>query len=111
MGTILRQLMPIILMTAVLYFVLVIPQNKKRKEFNSMMDSLKVNDEIITKGGIIGNIMHIQDEYIIIQSGPDTTKLKISKAGILDKLNKIEEIKKEANKEIEYKEIKGDDNK
>lgn len=106
MGTVLRQLIPIIIMTVVLYFVLVIPQNKRKKEFNLMMDSLRVNDEIITKGGIIGTIVSIHDDFLIIQSGPDNNKFKLSKAGILDKINRVEEVKIEEKKEIEYKEIK-----
>jgi preprotein translocase subunit YajC len=101
--TVLRQIFPIIIMTAILYFVLVIPQNKRKKEYNSMMNNLKVNDEIITKGGLIGTIVSIQDEFVIIQSGPDRTKLKLAKAGILDKVNKVEEVRNEEKSEIGYK--------
>ena len=103
METVLRQIFPIIIMTAILYFVLVIPQNKRKKEYNSMMNNLKVNDEIITKGGLIGTIVSIQDEFVIIQSGPDRTKLKLAKAGILDKVNKVEEVRNEEKSEIGYK--------
>lgn len=82
-----KQLLPLILMTTLLYFILVVPQRKKNKEFEKMLAGLQVNDEIITKGGIIGKIVNINDDTFIIQTGPDRVKIKIAKAGILDKVN------------------------
>ena len=98
---VLKQLLPLILMTAVLYFVLIVPQNKRKKEFESMMASLKVNDEIITKGGIIGKIVNISEDSFIIQTGPDRVRLKIAKAAILDKVKDSAAAVKEPVKEVE----------
>ncbi|HEY5575198.1 MAG TPA: preprotein translocase subunit YajC [Clostridiaceae bacterium] len=92
---VLKQLLPLILMTAVLYFVLIVPQNKRKKEFDNMMNSLKVNDEIVTKGGIIGKIVNISEDGFVIQTGPDRTSIKIVKAGVLDKIKDNVETKKE----------------
>lgn len=97
---ILKQLLPLIIMTTILYFVLVVPQRKRTREFDSMMENLQVNDEIITKGGIIGKIVNIADEFMIIQTGPDRVRIKIAKAGILDKVSDNVE-KKEVKKEKE----------
>lgn len=106
MGTILRQLLPIIIMTVFLYFLLVIPQNKKKKEFIKMLNNLTVNDEIITNGGILGKIISIQDESIILRTGPDDTRIELDKSGVLGKINRVEKVNIEDNKEIGYKEIK-----
>lgn len=103
MGNILAQLIPLILMTAVLYFIIVIPQMKRKKEYNIMIENLKVHDEIITRGGIIGSIAVIYNDYVIIETGPDNTKIKISKTGIFEKIN-VEKVKTDLSG---YKEIKG----
>ena len=101
---VLKQLLPLILMTAVLYFVLIVPQNKRKKEFENMMNSLKVDDEIVTKGGIIGKIVDISEDGFVIQTGPDRTTVKIVKAGVLDKLKGNVETTKELVSETPVKE-------
>ena len=75
-------LLPLILMLAVFYLVIFIPENKRKKKYAALLNNLKVNDEILTKGGIIGKIINIQEEYIILESGPDRTRFKLSKTGI-----------------------------
>ena len=46
------------------------------------LNNLKVNDEVMTKGGIIGKIINIQDEFVILESGPDRTRIKLARTGI-----------------------------
>ena len=75
-------LLPLILMLAVFYLVIFIPENKRKKKYAALLNNLKVNDEVLTKGGMMGKIIKIQDEYIILESGPDRTKIKLSKTGI-----------------------------
>ena len=106
MGATLRQLLPIIIMTVALYLLLVIPQNKKKKEFSRMINSLQVMDEIITNGGILGKIVKITEESIILETGPDNIKIELDKSGVYGKINRAEKVSAEDNKEIEYKEIK-----
>lgn len=101
---VLRQLLPLLLMTAVLYLVLIVPQNKRKKEFDSMMAGLKVNDEIVTRGGIMGKIISVSEDSFIIQTGPDRTKIKIAKAAILEKVKEKAEAVIEPVKEVEVKE-------
>ena len=76
------SLLPIILMLAVFYLVVFIPENKRKKKYAALLNNLKVNDELMTKGGIMGKIINIQDDYIILESGPDRTRIKLSKSGI-----------------------------
>jgi len=78
----LGSILPLILMLAVFYLVIFIPENKRKKKYAALLNNLKVNDEILTKGGMMGKIINIQDEYIIMESGPDRTKIKLSKSGI-----------------------------
>jgi preprotein translocase subunit YajC len=47
-----------------------------------MLSGLKVNDEIMSRGGIIGKIVNIQDNFVIMQTGPDKMRIKLDKNGI-----------------------------
>ncbi|CAI3192565.1 preprotein translocase subunit YajC [Clostridium neonatale] len=47
-----------------------------------MVDELKVNDEIVTRGGIIGKISHIDDKSVTIETSSAKTKIKLDKSGI-----------------------------
>jgi preprotein translocase subunit YajC len=78
----LGSLLPLILMLAVFYLVIFIPENKRKKKYAALLSNLKVNDEIMTKGGIMGKIINIQDDYIILESGPDRARIKLAKSGI-----------------------------
>ena len=78
----LGTLLPLILMLAVFYLVIFIPENKRKKKYAALLNNLKVNDEVMTKGGIMGKIINIQDEYIILESGPDRARIKLAKSGI-----------------------------
>ncbi len=49
-----------------MYVLLIRPQSKKSKEHKNLIDNLKINDEIVTNGGIVGKIIKISDQFIII---------------------------------------------
>lgn len=93
-----------ILMLAVFYAAILIPENKRKKKYASMLNRLKVNDEVLTKGGIIGRVVNIQDKFIILQTGPDRIRVKIDKNGILNTINEKEEVKED--KEVKSEEKK-----
>ena len=61
------SLLPIILMLGVFYLVVFIPENKRKKKYAALLNNLKVNDEVMTKGGIMGKIINIQDELCYIR--------------------------------------------
>ncbi len=83
----LGSLLPLILMLGVFYLVIFIPENKRKKKYAALLNNLKVNDEVMTKGGIMGKIINIQDEYIILESGPDRARIKLAKSGISTVMN------------------------
>ncbi|AND84161.1 preprotein translocase subunit YajC [Clostridium tyrobutyricum] len=78
---------PFLIVIIVCYLFMFLPESKRRKKYSSMLGELKVNDEIITKGGIIGKVTNIQDKEITLQTGPDRVKIKLSKSGILNVLS------------------------
>lgn len=76
-------LMPVLfgLMMIAMYFFLGRPQSKQRKREEEMRNSLKIGDEVITIGGIIGRIVNVREssDEIIIETGSDRNKLKIKR--------------------------------
>jgi preprotein translocase subunit YajC len=75
-------LLPFIVMMVVFYLVLFLPERKRKKQYQSMLDSLSVNDEIMTRGGIIGKIINIQEEFLILETGPERVRIKVQRKGI-----------------------------
>ena len=76
------QFMPIILMFAIFYFLLIRPQQKKSKELQTMITQLKKGDKVVTTGGILGTISSLQDDYVVLTVGGSDTKIEILKSAI-----------------------------
>ena len=76
------QIIMIVALFAIMYFMLIRPQKKKDDEIRKMRDSLKVGDEILTIGGIYGKIVRIKDDRLTIQVGSDRTKIDVAKWAI-----------------------------
>ena len=67
---------------AVMYFLMIRPQNKKQKEEQAMRDNLQIGDEITTIGGIVGKIVTVKDDTLIIETGADRNRMKITRWAI-----------------------------
>jgi len=79
MSSLFSTVIMIALFGALIYFMMIRPQKKQEKAVNEMRSSLKVGDEISTTGGILGKIIQIKDDFLVIETGNDRTKLKITK--------------------------------
>jgi len=66
----------------VLYLVMIRPQQKKQKQWQEMLASIKTGDRITTAGGIRGIILSIKDDTYIIRVAPDNIKLEVAKSAI-----------------------------
>ena len=83
MGGALFGMLPMILIFVFFaYFMLYRPQKKQERAVNEMRSNLRVGDEIATTGGILGKIITIKEDFIIIETGNDKTKMKIAKWGV-----------------------------
>ena len=67
----LMQMLPIVAMFAVLYFLMVRPQMKKAKEHKALLEALAKGDEVVTQGGLAGRITKISDNFISIEIAPN----------------------------------------
>ncbi|MEG0370738.1 MAG: preprotein translocase subunit YajC [Clostridium sp.] len=73
----------LVLMFAVFYFMIIRPQKKKQQKYKEMIDTLKVGDKIVTIGGIHGKIVNIDEGKVSILTGKDSkTKLIMLKSAI-----------------------------
>ena len=75
------MLLPLLLIP-VLYLVMIRPQQKRQKQWQSMLSSIKPGDKVTTAGGIRGTILSIKDDVIIIKVAPDGIKMEIAKSAI-----------------------------
>jgi preprotein translocase subunit YajC len=82
----------ILLFIAAYYFILVLPQRRKMQEKQRLVESLKVNDEVMTAGGIIGTIKDIKEDTITLQVA-DNVAIKFAKDAIVTNLSAAEATK------------------
>ena len=75
----------IIAMFALMYFLMIRPENKRKKEAQNMRDSLAVGDEITTIGGITGTICAVKENTIVFETGADRVRLEVTKWAISTK--------------------------
>ena len=73
--------LPMVLMLAIVYFVLLLPMKRRQKKVQQFLDALKVGDRIVTSGGIYGTIVRIADRSVKLQVA-DKVNIEISKAAI-----------------------------
>ena len=66
-------------MVGVFYFMLIRPENKRKKEADEMRASLKVGDDITTIGGIVGKIVDIKGDNIVLETGADRVRIEFVK--------------------------------
>ena len=74
-------LLPLLLIP-VLYLLMIRPQQKRQKQWQSMLAAVKAGDRITTAGGIRGVILSLKDDAVIIRVAPDNLKLEIAKSAI-----------------------------
>ena len=79
----LAQLLPLLLIIGVFYILLIRPQQKRQRQLQETIASLKIGDRVITNGGIIGVITTVRDSSFIIRSA-DKSILEVARTAIAD---------------------------
>jgi preprotein translocase subunit YajC len=65
-----------------MYFLMIAPNQKKQKQWQAMLGSLKTGDRVTTNGGIRGTILQVKDDVVILRVQPDNLKLEFVKSAI-----------------------------
>ena len=80
----------IVVILAIFYFLLIRPQRKEQQRHKAMIESLKKGNEIVTSGGIIGTVLHVEKTRITIRTG-ESTRLVVQRARVAQRLEEGEE--------------------
>ena len=80
-GSLVSMLLMFGLMFAVLYFIMIRPQQKQQKKHQQLIGSLKKGDEVILSSGIVGRIYSVEDRFITLEIG-DKTKMKVVRQAV-----------------------------
>lgn len=80
-GGLLGFILPLVLMFAVFYFLLIRPQQKRQKERNSMLNALQKGDKVITIGGLHGTIVELTESSAILKVG-ENSRLTFERSAI-----------------------------
>jgi preprotein translocase subunit YajC len=72
----------IVIMFAVMYFLMIVPNQKKQKKWQQMLSGLKTGDKVTTNGGIRGQIVSLKDDSVVIKTAPDNLKLEVLRSAI-----------------------------
>ena len=93
----------LVVMLAVFYFMLIRPENKRKKEAEQMRSAVKTGDKIVTIGGIVGTVVNVKESRIVIETGADQVRIELEKWAISTNETAAEAAKEKAKKDQEAK--------
>ena len=75
--------LPLIFIFAIFYFLLIMPQQRRQKKWQAMVNELKAGDFVTTSGGIQGRIFSVGDDYVQLRVPPDNLRIQVAKAAVM----------------------------
>ena len=100
MGT---SMIMLVAMFAIFYFMLIRPENKRKKEAEQMRSAVRNGDKIVTIGGIVGTVVNVKENRIVLETGADQVRIELEKWAISSNETATEAAKAEAKKAQEAK--------
>ncbi len=91
-GSALVNIMPLILIMVVFYFILIRPQNQRMKKHRQMLSEIQRGDMVVTGGGLLGKVIKVMDDELTLELG-DNIKVKAMRYTIADVRNRTEPAK------------------
>ena len=83
-GSLIWTLLPFVFIFGIFYFLVIMPQKKQKQQLQEMIAQLRINDEVVTNGGIIGKIKEVKDTSFIIVSA-EKSFLEVGKSAVVGK--------------------------
>ena len=102
-GGMTSTLIMLAMMMGIFYFMLIRPENKRKKEAEAMRSAVKVGDKITTIGGIVGTVVNVKENNLVIETGADQVRIEIAKWAMSTNETAAETAKAEAKKAQEAK--------
>ena len=78
-GGLIGMLLPLVLVIAIFYFMIIRPENKRKKEAEELRSSVKEGDQITTIGGIVGTVVSVKDDKFVIETSADQVRIEFAK--------------------------------
>ena len=103
MGGMGSTMIMLIMMIGVFYFMLIRPENKRKKEAEEMRSSVKKGDKVTTIGGIVGTVVDVKENNIVIETSADQVRIELAKWALSSNETAAETAKAEAKKAEEAK--------
>ncbi len=82
-GSGLVMFLPLILIFGVFYVLLILPQQRKQRKWQDMLNALKTGDRVVTSGGIRGIIIALRDDFVHLRVAPDNLKIEVARSAIV----------------------------
>ncbi|AWB48980.1 preprotein translocase subunit YajC [Gemmobacter aquarius] len=89
-GSAFASFVPLVLIFAIMYFLLIRPQQKKVKEHRAMVEALRRGDQVVTAGGIVGKVVKVGEDGIVEVEIAEGVKVKVVRQTITQVMNKTE---------------------
>ncbi|MEG2051120.1 MAG: preprotein translocase subunit YajC [Oscillospiraceae bacterium] len=86
------SILMLVAMFGILYFLMIRPQKKQEKADAAMRESIQIGDEVITVGGIMGRVVTLKEDSIVIETGADKTKIRITRTSIYTNVTSNEKV-------------------
>ena len=102
-GGMMSTVIMMVAMLGIFYFMLIRPENKRKKEAEEMRSSLRKGDKITTIGGIVGTIVDVKENNIVIETSADQVRVELAKWAVSSNETAAENAKAEAKKAEEAK--------
>ena len=102
-GGLMSTVIMLAMMFGIFYFMLIRPENKRKKEAEQMRSSVKTGDKIITIGGIVGTVVSVKDDKIVIETSSDQVRMELMKWSVSSNETAAQAAKAEAKKAQEAK--------
>ncbi|MDR1460184.1 MAG: preprotein translocase subunit YajC [Campylobacteraceae bacterium] len=85
-GNFLTSLLPLIVLFAIFYFLIILPQQRQARAHRTMLSELKKGDKVITSGGLVGEVTNVDDNFIKIKLNDDVI-VKVSREYIAKRID------------------------
>ena len=93
----------LVMMVAIMYFVMIRPENKRKKEAEEMRSAVKKGDKVVTIGGIVGVVVDVKENKFVMETGADQVRIEFEKWALSSNETAAEAKKANAQKAVEAK--------
>jgi len=82
-GSSIGMLLPVAVMLVFAYLILILPQQRRQKKWQAMLDGLKTGDRVVTSGGLRGTVIALRDDALHLRVPPDNLRIEVSKSSVV----------------------------